>query len=275
MVVQHLAMQALDALVRVDFAGGVDGLDGAFDVAALTGVAAVAVALEPVEDAQPGGDGQGGAQRAQVAAEEALDEQARDKQRHGEQHEGPVTHEVQDDRGLEGLDFGELLGDRQVIQREAEKQQEDHVLERGQPLRHTVADLQLTHAQPPRDAVGQFLQRAERAQPAAERAAVPEHHGDGGGAPQDEHQRVHQEVFPAEIGAQGREERQHVHDGQLRLAVPADPEQREGKEGQAQAVVQQRARRELVLKEEDAYKHRQGDGQDGDLAGLAVPDLFP
>ncbi|MNT08553.1 hypothetical protein D3C72_1432980 [compost metagenome] len=182
---------------------------------------------------------------------------------------------MQDDRRLERLHFGELFRDRQVIQREAEQQQEDDVLQGRQPLVHAVADLQLAHAQALGDAVGEFLQGAERAQPAAERTPVPEHHGDRGGAPQDEHQRVHQEVLPAEIRAQGREERQHVDDGQLRLAVPADPEQRERQERQAQPVVQEGAGGKLVLEEEDADQHRQRNGQDGDLASLALPDLLP
>src|SRR3546814_19730171 len=53
-VVQHLAVQALDAFVGVDAAGGLDGLHRAFDVAALARVAAFVIAAQPVENAQAG-----------------------------------------------------------------------------------------------------------------------------------------------------------------------------------------------------------------------------
>src|SRR5690606_25728046 len=102
-----------------------------------------------------------------------------------------------------------------------------------------------------------------------------EHHGDGGGAPQQEHERIHQEGVPAEFGAQRGGERKDIDHRQLGLRVPADPEKGEGQERQARAVVQDGAAGKLVLEEEDAHQYRQADGQDGYLPLLGGPDLLP
>src|SRR5690606_35071327 len=72
-MVEHLAMQAGNALVGFDVALRVDGLDRAILEAGLAGVAAFAVALQPLKRAQPRGNRQRRAQRTQVAAEESLD----------------------------------------------------------------------------------------------------------------------------------------------------------------------------------------------------------
>ena len=82
----------------------------------------------------PPGDRQRGAERAEVAAIEALDEQAGREQAHGKGDEGPVARELEDDRGLEGLDLGQPLGELQGIERQAEQDEKDHVLDRPQPL---------------------------------------------------------------------------------------------------------------------------------------------
>ena len=57
-LVEHLTMQAGDALVRIDLTGGVDRLNGAFVGAGLTGAAAIGIAAQPVEHADTGGDRQ-------------------------------------------------------------------------------------------------------------------------------------------------------------------------------------------------------------------------
>src|SRR5690625_4182978 len=72
--VEHLAVQAVDALVRVDLARRVDGLHRALDGAGLTGVAAFMIALQPAEPAEARRDRQRGAQRAEIAALEPLAE---------------------------------------------------------------------------------------------------------------------------------------------------------------------------------------------------------
>src|SRR5690606_18917571 len=81
MVVQDLAVQARYALIGVDVALGMDRLDRAFLEAAHARVAAFAIALEPVEHADAPRDRQRRAERAQVAAEEALDEKPCHQQR--------------------------------------------------------------------------------------------------------------------------------------------------------------------------------------------------
>ena len=69
-------------------------------------------------------------------------------------------------------------------------------------------------------------------------AAVPEQQRRGGREPQDEDQRRHQEVVPAEVRPQRVEEGEDVDDRQLRLGVPADPQQGERQETQPNPVVE-------------------------------------
>ena len=69
-------MQAGQALVWIDFASGVNGLNKAFIGAGLAGAAAFLVAFEPVKHADPAGDRQRGSQGAQIAAIETFDEQS-------------------------------------------------------------------------------------------------------------------------------------------------------------------------------------------------------
>src|SRR5690554_4321661 len=120
-VVHELAIEAVDALVDVDPAIRVDRLHRADVGAALAGIAAVAVTLEPVEHADAGGDAEGGPERTHVAAEEPLDEKPDHQQPDRERHEGPRADELQDDRGLERLDLGELLTERERIERGPEQ----------------------------------------------------------------------------------------------------------------------------------------------------------
>ena len=70
-----------------------------------------------------------------------------------------------------------------------------------------------------------FLQRAERAQPAAEGSAAPEQKPCRDGGPQDEDQRRGEEELPVEAGDERVREGQDVHDGELGVGVPAEPDQ--------------------------------------------------
>src|SRR5690606_26119503 len=237
-VIQHLAIQTLDTFVGVDGAFGLDGLYGTVGRTALTGVATHGVATQPVKNAQAGGDGQGSAQGTEIAAVKTLDEQAGNQQQYGKDREGPVADEFQDDGGLEGFDFGHLFGDGHAVQGKAKQQNEDHVLDGYQPFMGAVGHLDLGNAQEAGQLVGQFLQCAERTEPATEGAPVPENQGNGGSNPQNEDQWIHQEVFPAEIGAQGVGERQYIHHGQLGRGVPANPDQGEQQKANTKASVE-------------------------------------
>ena len=70
--VGDLAVQAVVALVGVDPAVVVDCLDLTLAGAELAGLAAFRPAAQPVEQPQPGGNGQGGPQRAEILAIELL-----------------------------------------------------------------------------------------------------------------------------------------------------------------------------------------------------------
>ena len=69
-VVVALALEAVDALARMDGALGLDRLHGTLHLADPALPAALAVALEPLELPQAGRERERSAQRAQVAAEE-------------------------------------------------------------------------------------------------------------------------------------------------------------------------------------------------------------
>ena len=73
-VVELLTVEAVDALMDVDYAVRVDGGNRALMGATLARCAAFRPALEPVEHAQPTWDREGGTQGAHIAAEEAFDE---------------------------------------------------------------------------------------------------------------------------------------------------------------------------------------------------------
>ena len=70
-VVKDLAMQAVNALVRVDLAGRMDRLDGAVHRAGLAGPAAFPAADQPLEHARPGRQRQRPAERTEIAAPES------------------------------------------------------------------------------------------------------------------------------------------------------------------------------------------------------------
>ena len=147
---------------------------------------------------------------------------------------GQLAQEAQDDRGLERLDLGQALGLRHRAQRHGEQGQEDHELERAQPLVQPERHRHLRHPEASRRPVRQLLERPERAQPAAERAPAPEdqRHRDIG--PEHEDQGLEQEEVPAEASAQRVTEGQHVDDRELGRGVPADPEQGEQEEADPQ-----------------------------------------
>ena len=73
-------------------------------------------------------------------------------------------------------------------------------------------DFDLLDAEPLGEVIGQLLQRAERAQPAAEHAPSPEQHTDGNKAPECEHHWIKQEQLPAKTGQKCVNEGQHVDD---------------------------------------------------------------
>src|SRR5262249_6580676 len=84
-VVEHLAVQALDAFVGIDHPLGMDRLDGAFVPAALAGRAAFLVALQPIEHADAGRNGKRAAQGAEIAAVEPFDDEP--GRQHGEREQ--------------------------------------------------------------------------------------------------------------------------------------------------------------------------------------------
>ena len=72
-MIEFLAVEALNALVRIDMTFGMDGLYRTFVSTALARIAAFTIASQPIEHTHLGGNRQRSAQWAQIAAEETLD----------------------------------------------------------------------------------------------------------------------------------------------------------------------------------------------------------
>ena len=143
---------------------------------------------------------------------------------------------------------------------------------RPQALVEAPGQLQLRYAEPAAEMVGQLLQRPERAQPAAERPAAPEQQPGRHGEPEDEDQRVHEKIGPAEVGEQRVGEGQHVDHRQLRLGVPAEPDQGEDEKAVADPGGQPRPADEPVLEEEQAGQQQRGRQQHADVEHAPAPD---
>src|SRR6056297_1416437 len=86
------ALQALNALVVINPAILANGIDAAFVFAVLTGVAAELDPIQPAEQPEPAKHRKAGAQRAQVAAIELVNEHAEHQQANGIQYEWPVPN---------------------------------------------------------------------------------------------------------------------------------------------------------------------------------------
>ena len=108
-VIQHLAVQALDTFVGVDVTLRMNRLHRAIVRTALAGIAAHLIAAQPVKHAQTGGNRQRRAKRAQIAAIKALDKQPGQQQHHRKRHKPPFADKFQNNRGFERLHFRQFF----------------------------------------------------------------------------------------------------------------------------------------------------------------------
>ena len=104
-VIDDLAVQAIDAFVLVDIAVRMNRLDRAAMFAHVALDTALMTALEPVEHLVLGRDCQGRTKGAQVAAKEAVDEQAGPEKDHRIKHKRPSPSELEGNGRLERFDL--------------------------------------------------------------------------------------------------------------------------------------------------------------------------
>ena len=118
---------------------------------------------------------------------------------------------------------------------------------------------ELRHARKLCQSVQKLLKRAEGAEPAAKRPTTPEQQADHDANPQDEDQRLDQEILPLEIVDQHIGEGKDVHDRKLGAGV--EPEEAEGEKQveNANAGGEAPTPHEPVLKEEQAGQPDQRD----------------
>src|SRR5690606_19483759 len=95
------------------------------------------------------------------------------------------------------------------------------------------------------------------------------------GEPQDENERVEQEILPVEISPERVREGQHIDHRELCLRIPAEPDQGEEQEADAEALIENRPPNEPTLKEEYAREDREDRDEHGDLNDLGAPDFLP
>src|SRR6185369_1317500 len=84
------------------------------------------------------------------------------------------------------------------------------------------------------EAADEYLQGAEGAEPAAERAASPDHEADQGKGDEQQRDRVVEETRQPLAGLQRLEGAGDLDDGELPLDIPADVKQRKGQEAEAE-----------------------------------------
>ena len=133
----------------------------------------------------------------------------------------------------------------------------------------------LRHVQRFCDRIGEFLKRAEWAQPAAEGTSRPEDQCCGDCGPQDEDERRRQKIFPMETGGQRVRKDDHVDDGELCIRVPAKPHQSERQKHPAHPREKNWPANQHVLEKEDYRQNRQGGHGNADRNRAAHPHLFP
>ncbi len=149
------------------------------------------------------------------------------------------------------------------------------VLAHPQALLQRDRRVPLRHAQRAGELAEQFLQRAERAQPAAEHAAPDQHHRDERVAGDDDHQRLGKvETNPGVI-----ERRPHIvhdiDDRELHAGGPAEPDQNNQQESSAHEPVGDARARQRRLEDEDQSEHRQEHGQNRNVDPRVAPGLDP
>ncbi len=221
------------------------------------------------------GDGERGAQRAQILAEEFAVHRRHQHQRQGVGHEGQLALEAQGDRRFERLHLGVASGIGHGLEEKPEKHQQDDVLDRQQPLVHQRRYTQLAQAESLGALVDQLLQCAEGTQPAAVHAPAPQQQGDRDEAPENERERLDQEGLPPELAHDGVDESQHVDDGELRERIPSDEHQGVDEESETQVGEQRRVPGEPVLQHQDECQHQQAHDQHADAHPARLPHVHP
>ena len=161
------------------------------------------------------------------------------------------------------------------IEAEREDGHEERVFDHPEPFVQGLRHGDLAEAKTSGGGIGQFLQRAERAEPAAIDAPAPEQHAKRGEAPEDEDHRLDQEGFPAEAGQQRMDEGHDLHHRKLAVQPHAEHEEGRGQEGQPPGLPQAGAAGDPFLGEEDQGEDGQHQGDHGDPGAPLCPGLRP
>ena len=101
----HLAVETVDAFVRIDPAIGVDRLNRAAIGTNLALESALPAPLQPIEHAHTRRQRQGSSHRTEIAAKKSLDKKPGGKQRPDKEEIRPTALEPKDDRRLKGFDL--------------------------------------------------------------------------------------------------------------------------------------------------------------------------
>ena len=119
--------------------------------------------------------------------------------------------------------------------------------------------------------VGELLQRAERAEPAAKQPTAPEKKAKDRHSPDQQRERTIEQVGEARAVERRPQRRKRCHDRQLPLTPPADESRDGGKDRQADGR-QDRLPRDPALAGAEQGDRRHQQDADGDQVTLPVPD---
>ena len=229
------AIQALEALGVVDRAARGDGLVLAAVAAGLAGRAAFGATRNPSRQAHTVEQRERSAERTHVAAIAPVHQHAGGQAQHGPGHVRPVALEIHADAGLERFDLNQARRPGRRKTRRADDRCEHRELD-ALEIR-VQARVQLAWFQPQAlgDQAQQFLEGAERAQPATERAAPPDKQRDAHESPEHDGHRVGEKEVCAAAADHGFDQGREVHDRELPLRGKADPAEREHQVGDSEA----------------------------------------
>src|SRR6185369_17509166 len=136
-------------------------------------------------------------------------------------------------------------------------------------------NVQARQMQPAGEQTDEFLQGAERAEPAAERTASPDHEADQREGDEQQRDRIVEKTRQTLAGLQRLERAGDLDDGELPLHVPADVEQRKAQEAEAENPQAPGVDRNPARAGEDDAEQEQRDAQDGEVESALLPGQEP
>ena len=203
-----------------------------------------------------------------------MDERTERQQRQRIRRIRPGAHEVEGDGRLERFQLHQRI-DGKAGCGTGQDQRQRHIFEPLQARIHGAAQCQLRQPAQARQLAGELLQRAERAQPAAEGAPAPQQQRHQHESPQRHRHRILQQKRQAAPCHQGLDHAGEIDDRQLRLRVVADKADGKQQVGNAKPVKAAAVGADLARPRQGQRQHRQAQRQDQKIDPARLPGCVP